>query len=90
MIRDRLEKLHPADLLAFDRLSVVQPFWKGFDTAANHCGVADNVFLHAGPAFKSIDTICQPILNSAAVGAVFEGLAPNLDGALAMIHAGEI
>ena len=90
MISDRLAKLHPADLLAFDRLSVVQPFWKGFDTAANHCGVADNVFLHAGPAFTSIEAICQPILNSAAVGAVFEGLAPDLDRALAMIRAGEI
>ena len=90
MISDRLVKLHPADLLAFDRLSVVQPFWKGFDTAAHHCGVADNVFLHAGPAFKSIEAICQPILNSAAVGAVFEGLAPDLDRALAMIRAGEI
>jgi len=90
VISDRLVKLHPADLLAFDRLSVVQPFWKGFDTAANHCGVADNVFLHAGPAFTSIEAICQPILNSAAVGAVFEGLAPDLDRALAMIRAGEI
>jgi len=90
VISDRLAKLHPADLLAFDRLSVVQPFWKGFDTAAHHCGVADNVFLHAGPAFKSIEAICQPILNSAAVGAVFEGLAPDLDRALAMIRAGEI
>ena len=83
-------ELHPADVLAFDRVSVVQPFWKGFDSTSNHCGLADNVFLHAGPAFKSVDAICQPILNSAAVGAVFEGLATDLDQALAMIKVGEI
>ena len=90
MARDAQPQLHPADVLAFDQLSVVQPFWKGFDTAANHCGLAQNVFLHAGPAFTSVETICQPIMNSAAVGAVFEGLASDLDQALAMIRAGEI
>ena len=31
--------LQKADLFAFDRLSVVQPFWTGFDTAANHVGL---------------------------------------------------
>ena len=81
---------HKADIFAFDRLSVVQPFWTGFDTAANHVGLDDNVFLHAGPAFSSVESICKPILNSAAVGAVFEGIADNLDQAINMLMAGEI
>ncbi|ADE39956.1 hypothetical protein SAR116_1713 [Candidatus Puniceispirillum marinum IMCC1322] len=81
---------HKADIFAFDRLSVVQPFWTGFDTAANHAGLDDNVFLHAGPAFSSVESICKPILNSAAVGAVFEGIADNLDQAINMLMAGEI
>jgi hypothetical protein len=81
---------HKADIFAFDRLSVVQPFWTGFDTAANHVGLDDNVFLHAGPAFSSVESICKPILNSAAVGAVFEGIADNLDQAMNMLMAGEI
>ena len=81
---------HKADKLAFDRLSVVQPFWKGFDTAANHAGLDENVFLHAGPAFSSVASVCKPILNSAAVGAVFECIADNLDHAMNMLMAGEI
>ncbi|MGB2492198.1 MAG: DUF1116 domain-containing protein [Candidatus Puniceispirillum sp.] len=82
--------LHEADILAFDRLSVVQPFWTGFDTAANHAGLDENVFLHAGPAFSNVASVCKPILNSAAVGAVFEGIADNLDQATNMLRAGEI
>jgi len=82
--------LHKADIFAFDRLSVVQPFWTGFDTAANHAGLDENVFLHAGPAFDSISSVCKPIMNSAAVGAVFEGIATDLDQAMKMLMAGEI
>ena len=81
---------HPSDLLAFDRISVVQPFWRGFETAKNHIGLDENVLLHAGPAFDKVEDICQPILNSAAVGAVFEGLAANLDQAINMIISGEL
>ncbi len=81
---------HPKDLLAFDRISVVQPFWRGFETVKNQLGLDENVFLHAGPAFSNIEEICVPILNSAAVGAVFEGLAKNLDDATKMVLSGEI
>ena len=81
---------HPKDLLAFDQISVTQPFWRGFETAKNQVGLEDNVFLHAGPSFNSMDEICMPILNSAAVGAVFEGLAKNLDDASNMLLSGEI
>mgnify|MGYP006065148519 CR=1 FL=1 len=61
---------HPRDLLAFDKISVTQPFWRGFETAKSQIGIEDNVFLHAGPAFTTVNEICQPIVNSAAVGAV--------------------
>lgn len=81
---------HLKDLLAFDRISVTQPFWRGFETAKNQVRLEDNVFLHAGPAFSKVDEICMPILNSAAVGAVFEGLAKTLDEATNMLLAGEI
>ena len=81
---------HPRDLLAFDKISVTQPFWRGFETAKSQIGIEDNVFLHAGPAFTTVDEICQPIINSTAVGAVFEGLAKSLDDAVNMVRSGEI
>ena len=81
---------HPRDLLAFDKISVTQPFWRGFETAKSQIGIEENVFLHAGPAFTTVDEICQPIINSAAVGAVFEGLAKSLDDAVNMVRSGEI
>ncbi len=82
--------LHPADRLAYDRAVVTQPVWNRFDTAADALGLDDNVLLHAGPAFRSTDAICRPILNSACVAAVYEGLAKDFDTAEAMIAAGEI
>ena len=81
---------HPRDLLAFDKISVTQPFWRGFETAKSQIGIEENVFLHAGPAFTTVDEICQPIINSTAVGAVFEGLTKSLDDAVNMVRSGEI
>jgi len=78
------------DRLAFDRAMVTQPVWNRFDTAADALGLAGNVLLHAGPAFASVDLITAPIMNSACVAAVYEGLAPDFDRAEAMIRAGEI
>jgi len=46
--------------------------------------------LHAGPAFSAAEQITRPILNSACVAAVFEGIAQDFDQAEAMITAGEI
>ncbi|MDA0223265.1 MAG: DUF1116 domain-containing protein [Proteobacteria bacterium] len=82
--------VHPADQLAFDRAVATQPVWNRFDTAADALCLSENVLLHAGPAFASVDLIPQPILNSACVAAVFEGLARDFDQAEAMILAGEI
>ena len=82
--------LHPADQLAFDRAMVTQPVWNRFNTAADALGLDENVLLHAGPAFAAPDQITTPILNSACVAAVWQGLARDFDQAEAMIHAGEI
>lgn len=82
--------LHPADRLAFDKAMVTQPVWNRFNTAADGVGLAENVLLHAGPAFASPDHVTAPILNSACVAAVWEGLARDFDQAEAMIRAGEI
>lgn len=81
--------LHPADRLAFDRAMVSQPVWNQFTTGAD-LGIAKNVLLHAGPAFLQVQDITVPILNSASIAAVYEGLAPDFDTAVAMIAAGEI
>ena len=82
--------LHPADRQAFDQLLKAIPVWDGIETAANAFALASNVLLHAGPPFESPATISMPILNSACVAAVYEGLARDFDQAEAMIKAGEI
>lgn len=82
--------LHQADQLAFDQAMVTQPVWNRFNTAADAAGLPDNVLLHAGPAFATPDQITAPILNSACVAAVWEGLARDFDQAEAMIMASEI
>jgi hypothetical protein len=82
--------LHPADRLAFDRAMVTQPVWNRFNTAAEALALPENVLLHAGPAFAAPDQITAPILNSACVAAVYEGIAKDFDQAEAMIMAGEI
>jgi hypothetical protein len=82
--------LHPADQLAFDKAMVTQPVWNRFDTAAEAMDLPKNVLLHAGPPFAAPDQITAPILNSACVAAVYEGIARNFDEAEAMIMAKEI
>ena len=82
--------LHPADQLAFDKAMVTQPVWNRFNTAADALALPENLLLHAGPAFARVEDITLPILNSACVAAVYEGLAKDFDQAEAMIRAGEI
>ncbi len=82
--------LHPADRLAFDRAMVTQPVWNRFNSAADAFGLPENVLLHAGPAFATPEDVTAPILNSACVAAVWDGLAKDFDQAEAMIRAGEI
>ena len=80
---------HPADRLAFDRAMVTQPVWNRFDTGKDALGLAENVLLHAGPAFAAPELITAPILNSACVAAVYEGIARDFGQAEAMIVSGE-
>ena len=82
--------VHPADRLAFDRAMVTQPVWNRFNTGKDALGLAENMLLHAGPAFATPDLITAPIFNSACVAAVFEGIARDFDQAGAMITRGEI
>ncbi len=83
-------KLHSRDRLAFDKAMVVQPVWNRFNTAAEALKLPQNVLLHAGPSFNDPKQITRPILNSACVAAVFEGIAKDFDQAEAMISACEI
>ena len=83
-------RLHPADQKAFDQLLQAIPVWDGIETAADAFGLDSNVLLHAGPPFASAETISMPILNSACVAAVYEGIAQDFDQAEAMIKASEI
>lgn len=82
--------LHSADQKAFDQLLKAVPVWDAIETAADAFGLESNVLLHAGPPFESVDTISMPILNSACVAAVLEGIAEDFDQAEAMIKVGEI
>lgn len=85
-----MNAIHPADLLAFDRAVVTEPVWNRFESASQAFGLPENVLLHAGPPFDSVANITMPILNSACVAAVYEGLATDFDQAEAMILADEI
>ena len=82
--------IHPADRLAFDRAMVARPVWNRFDTARDAFGLAENVLLHAGPRFPNPGEVSVPILNSAAVAAVFEGVARDFAQARKMIETREI
>lgn len=82
--------MHPADRLAFDYAMVAEPVWNRIETAQEAISLPENVLLHAGPPFAEGEEVCRPIMNSACVAGVFEGLATTLDQAEAMIMKGEI
>ena len=82
--------MHPADERAYRQMLQAVPVWNGQDSAAVALGLDNNVLLHAGPPFASVDAISIPILNSACVAAVYEGLARDFAEAEAMIRGGEI
>ena len=82
--------IHPADQIAVERILAMEPVWNGLESAADTLGLPANVLLHAGPPFDSVNRICRPILNSACVAAVFEGLCDDFDQAESQIASGEI
>ena len=77
--------LSSADQLAFDHAMVGEPVWNRIQRASDIIPVEPNCLLHAGPPFPTSQSITRPILNSACVAAVYEGLAQDLDQAEMMI-----
>ncbi len=84
------QTLTSADQTALDRLALADPIWTGQGTAAELTGLPEHVLLHAGPAFPDPSQITAPILNSARVAAVYQGLAREFDQAKEKILSGEI
>ncbi len=83
-------ELAPADGQALDRILAVRPRWHSMARAKDAIGLDPATLLHAGPPFASVGDICRPIMTSACLAAVFEGLAGDPDQAEAAIMAGEI
>ena len=84
-----LETAHPADRRAHEQAIAARPIWTGFETGAA-LGLKQTGLLHAGPPFRAPEVVPRPVLNSACVAAVFEGLAKDFDQAEAMILSKEI
>jgi hypothetical protein len=82
--------LHDADRQALARLLAAEPMWRRDGTAGALVGLPRDVLLHAGPPLAGSALPPAPILNSACVAAVFEGLASTLDEAERAIAAGAI
>lgn len=82
--------IHPADTDAISRVLEVEPVWLGLRPAAEAVGLDRQTLLHAGPAFTDPGAICRPVLNSAVVAAVYEGLAPDFEQAERMILGGDV
>lgn len=74
-------QLSQSDSKAIEAMLAVRPRWRGQRLASNAVALPDNTLLHAGPAFSMPADICKPILNSACVAAVYDGLASNFDSA---------
>ncbi len=77
------------DQLAFDYTMVGEPVWNRIEFARDVLPLEDNFLLHAGPPFEE-EPPTRPILNSACVAAVYDGLADDLDTAEKMILNGDI
>ena len=84
------ELTHPADQEALSRILRVKPVWIEMQSAAGAIDLAEDTLLHAGPAFKDPTEIVKPVLNSACVAAVFNGLAPDFGKAEDRILTGAI
>lgn len=82
--------LHSADAAAIAAVLAARPAWTGMARAGGALRLDRNIFLHAGPSFGGPANVTAPILNSAAVAAVFEDLAPDLDAGADMVRKGAI
>ncbi len=79
---------HAADREAVSRILRVNPVWHDMRTAGDAVNLPDTTLLHAGPAFSHPSKIVRPILNSARVALVFNGVARNFDEAERLILSG--
>ena len=75
---------------SLDAIVAVRPVWRSLRRAGEAVGLAPTTLLHAGPPFAAPSAITKPILNSACVAAVIEGVAADLDAAARAIRRGEI
>ena len=82
--------LKSADRTAIQRLISVDPEWTGLGAARDLAGFENNILLHAGPQFSQAADISRPILNSACVAAVYQGLADSFEQAEQRIGEGHI
>jgi len=85
-----IESLTAADQQALATALLAEPTWLGMDTAAAAIGLESNTLLHAGPHFNNVSEIPAPIMNSACVAAVYEGLSNDFNHAQCMIEGGDI
>lgn len=81
--------LHQADQAALKRMHAVDPVWHGMALMRDAISLPDRTILHAGPPVD-LDRIATPLLNSAALAALFEGWASSESEAGAMIRKREI
>tara|TARA_Y100001960_G_scaffold331333_1_gene428017 strand:+ start:630 stop:1832 length:1203 start_codon:yes stop_codon:yes gene_type:complete len=81
--------LSAADQSAIEKVLAVKPSFQGIKAASDAVSMDKNTILHAGPAFAKPADITRPILNSAIVALVFEGVVSDFDAAEQMILSGE-
>jgi hypothetical protein len=72
------------------KLVAVKPHWTGLKIAREAVDLDRNTMLHAGPAFSDPHAIPLPVVNSACVAAVYEGLASAFGEAEIMIRENHI
>ena len=79
-----------ADETAARRLAAVVPQWQAIVPAGPALGLEGRVLLHCGPPADSAGELPLPIAHSAAVAAVFESWASDLDEGLELVRSGEV
>lgn len=82
--------MHPADEVAIDKVLACDPVWQDLKSAGEALELGSHTLLHAGPSFTAPDAINKPILNSAVIACVYEGIAKTFDEAEDLILAGNI
>lgn len=79
-----------ATLASVARLIAARPVWIGVVPASSLLTPERKLLLHAGPEFREVSEIPQPVMNAAAAAILFEGWAPDRPGALAAIRSGAV